>query len=114
MKRLISTLGFMTAFVVGCTKPAVPPAAVTSAEVSVQTAREAGANRDPQAKQHLTMAQNQVDEAKQIIKAKGDPGEAYALLTRAKSDAALAAALTREADEKAKAAAPIQPEQPQR
>jgi hypothetical protein len=105
MNRLNSALGLMAAFVVGCTSASVPPARVASTEAAVQSARDAGADRDPKAKEQLTTAENQLGEAKRIIGAKGDAHQAEALLTRAKSDAALAASLSREAQQKAKAGA---------
>ena len=104
MKRFNSTLGLIATFVVGCAATPVAPARVASTKANVQAAREAGADRDPNAKQHLTMAENELGEAKRIIDTDGDAHQAEALLTRAKSDAALAAALAHEAAQKAKAA----------
>jgi 7-keto-8-aminopelargonate synthetase-like enzyme len=106
MKRLNSTLGLVAAFVVGCASTSVPPARVASTEEAVKTARDAGAERDDNARQHLAQAESELGEAKKIIAAKGDAEQAEALLTRAKSDAALAASLSRESQMRAKAAAP--------
>src|SRR5262245_26110617 len=107
MKRFHSTLGLVAALVVGCASASVPPARVASSEAAVKKARDAGAERDPKAKQQLALAENELGEAKKIIETKGDADHAEALLTRSMSDAALAASLSREADQRARAASAV-------
>ena len=95
MNRTISTVGLVAAFAVGCGS-SLPPARVASTETAVQSAREAGAERVPQADQHLKMAEDNLARAK-TLNAKKDGDKAEAMLRRASADAALAAALTDEA-----------------
>lgn len=101
MMRSISTLGLVAALAVGCSASPVPPARMASAETAVQSAREAGAERSPEASRHLTLAEDELGKAK-MLNSKGKTDEAEQALTRSQSDAALAAALAREAEQRAK------------
>ena len=102
MKRHSLTLGVVVACALagGCASTPVPEAQVASTQEAVQSARQAGADRVPEANKHLTMAEDQLAKARTHI-SKGDNDDALPLLTRAEYDAALAAALSREAQQKA-------------
>ena len=108
MKQSIWTLGLVAALAVGCKSSSVPPARVASTEAAVKSAREAGADRVPDAQARLKAAEDQLVMAKRLID-KGETGEVEGLLTRAESDAALAAALSYEAQQKAATEAEKQP-----
>jgi hypothetical protein len=62
-----------------------------------------GAQNNPKAKLHLTLAEEQLSQAKQAME-EDDDETAERLLMRAQMDAELAIALTREADAMAKEA----------
>src|SRR5262245_15246951 len=100
MKLVIAALGLAAAGAVGCASTPVPAAQVASAETTLRGAREAGADRVPEANRHLQMADDQLGQAKKLIK-KGDNDKAAALLARSQSDAALATGLTQEAQQAA-------------
>ena len=88
--------GVALALAAGCggsyPTPTQPLADVQSAERSAQ---ELGANADPAAKLHLTLAQEQTTKATKLM-ADGENRRAEALLLRAKADAELAVSLARE------------------
>jgi len=69
---------------------------------AVRAAQEVGAQTNPQAALHLKLAQEQLDQAKQLI-ADGDNQRAEFVLLRANSDAELAVALARESSARAEA-----------
>jgi hypothetical protein len=106
MKRSISTLGLVAAFAAGCAATPVPSTRFASTEAAVQSARQAGADRIPDASKHLKMAEEQLGSARSLDRGHGKPEEVDAMLIRAKSDAALAAALAQEAKQKARTGAP--------
>jgi hypothetical protein len=108
MKRSISTLGFMAAFAAGCAS-SPPPGRVDSTAAAIDTARQAGVEHSADATAQLKMAEDQLAEAKAIIKKDGYNERAQALLTRADADAALAAALSREAKQEAAVSGQKQP-----
>lgn len=78
----------------GATFP-VPTQRMADAESAERSARELGANTQPDAELHLRLAQEQIAKAKSSV-GKGDNQKADLLLVRAKADAELALALTRE------------------
>ena len=99
MNRMISTAAFaVVAFAIGCGS-SVPPARVASAEAAVQWARASGAGSVPEAKPHLTRAEQTLSKAKAVNDHK-DRDEAVALFSRAEADAALAASIATESKKK--------------
>jgi len=65
-------------------------------EASVRAAQEVGGQNDPQAALHLKLAQEELDQAKQLMN-DGDNKRADYVLLRADADAELAVALARSA-----------------
>jgi len=78
----------------GATFP-VPTQRLADAESAERSARELGANSEPQAQLHLKLAAEQIAKARVSI-ADGDNERADLQLVRAKADAELAVALARE------------------
>lgn len=85
-----------------CAGHAMPAARVGSAEAATRAARDAGAERTPDAALHLRLAERQIDQARRLID-EGEPERAEWLLVRAEADASLATALSREAQAKVSA-----------
>ena len=75
---------------------------MASSEGAIRGAQEAGAGSVPEATLHLKLAQEQRDQAVQLVKS-GDNHRAEMLLARAEADAELAVALAREASARAEA-----------
>jgi len=99
---LIGTVaGGVLALTAGCgasyPTPTQPLADVQAADRSAQ---ELGANADPAARLHLTLAQEQAANATKLMK-DGENKRAESLLLRAKADAELALSLARETKAKA-------------
>jgi hypothetical protein len=107
MKLVISTVGLVVACAAGCASTPVPKAQVASTENAVESARSAGAERVPEASQHMRMADEHLREANNFIK-RGDNDKAEGMLRRAEADAALASSLTQEARQKAATDAAIE------
>lgn len=81
---------------VGCGSSLPPPSdRLASAEAAARSARELGADREPKAQYHLTLANQQIDEAKKKM-ADGDNKRAELVLQRANADAELAVMLAKE------------------
>ena len=78
------------------------PVELHKAEVSLSTAEEIGAPRQPTAALHLQLAKEQTERARKLI-ADGDRDRAALVLARAEADANLAIALARTANEQADA-----------
>jgi uncharacterized protein DUF4398 len=72
-----------------------PKQPLADAEAAARSAREVGADSQPAAKLKVTLAEEQIAEAKAHI-AKGDNERATYLLARARADAELALALAHE------------------
>lgn len=89
-----------------CASAPVPAERLASAEAAQRSAVEVGAEKTPQAALHLKMANDQIAEARALIK-DGNNERAAMVLARAQSDAELSLALAREADARAKATAAI-------
>lgn len=106
MIRSISTVGLVAVLAMACSH-SLPASRVASAETAVQSAREAGADRAPAANKQLTLAEDELAQAKNM-NSNGDGDQADAMLRRAESDAALAAALADEARGKARIESPTQ------
>lgn len=94
--RTILTVMLIGTTVVACgaTVP-VPTQRMADAESAERSARELGANGQPQAQLHLKLATDQIAQARASI-ADGDNERAALQLVRAKADAELAVALARE------------------
>lgn len=71
-------------------------------EKAIQTAEKAGAAATPEASEYLVMAQQQLAEARDLIKS-DRRNDAALILLRAEADAELAAAITKNKKEKAAA-----------
>jgi hypothetical protein len=86
----------------GCGGSPKPEARVASSQGAIRGAAEAGAEGVPRATLHMKLAQEQRDQALELIR-NGDNHRAELLLARAEADAELALALAREAKAKAEA-----------
>lgn len=85
------------AFAAGCGASFAPPTGrMAESESAVRGAQEVGAQNEPQAALHLKLAQEQIDQAKQLM-ADGDNQRADFVLMRADADAELAVSLARQA-----------------
>ncbi|HWL88250.1 MAG TPA: DUF4398 domain-containing protein [Polyangiaceae bacterium] len=87
---------------VGCGSYAPPNESLVNSQASVRAAQEVGAQNNPQAALHLKLAQEQVDQARQLM-GDGDNKRAEFVLLRAQADAELAVALAREASARGEA-----------
>ena len=90
----------------GCGGFPPPNTHMATAMSSVRAASEVGAEKDPQAALHLKLAQEQLDQAKQLMN-DGDNKRADFVLSRAEADAELAVAQAREADMRSQAQAAL-------
>lgn len=79
-----------------CATAAVPAARVRSSEAAIRSARDAGAERVPEAAVHLELAQHQLAQARGFLEQREEKKASW-MLARAQADAELAAALTHEA-----------------
>ncbi|HSR97225.1 MAG TPA: hypothetical protein VLM79_09255 [Kofleriaceae bacterium] len=96
----IAVLGALA--LVGCGGAPKPEARVASSQGAIRGASEAGADAVPQATLHLKLAQEQREQALELIQ-RGENHRADMLLARAEADAELALALARAASAKADA-----------
>jgi hypothetical protein len=114
MKIAISMVALAAA---ACGSSYAPPAErLASSEAALRSARELGAQEDPQAALHVKLADDQLATGRHLMR-DGENRRAALVLERAKSDAELAIALTREKQAKAAAdearkAIPQQPQPP--
>jgi Domain of unknown function (DUF4398) len=93
----------LLAFGAGCGASYPPPTGrMADSESAVRAAQEVGGQNEPQAALHLKLAQEQIDQAKQLV-ADGDNQRADFVLMRADADAELAVSLAREATARAAA-----------
>lgn len=79
----------------GCASTPVPADRMAQSQASLRAAEEVGAKNVPPAALHLQLAQEQMEQGKQLIK-NGDNERARFVLLRAEADAELAVALARE------------------
>ena len=94
---VLSTLLF------ACGSSLPPPSdRLASAEAAARSARELGADREPNAQLHLKLASEQIEQAKKLM-ADGDNKRADLILQRANSDAELAVMLAKEQSARAEA-----------
>jgi len=89
--------------VLACAGAPKPEARLVSSESAIRGAEEAGAGTNPQATLHLKLAQEQREQAVELIK-HDENHRASMLLARAEADAELAVALSRQAAAQADAA----------
>lgn len=110
MMKLLSTLVIALPVLAGCASAPPPTAKMASAESSVRTARELGAEGVPTAKLQLKLADEEIAKAKALVKE--DENElADTMLQRAMVDAELALALSRKQSAQALAEQVIKDEQ---
>lgn len=81
--------------VTACGGAAAPTARLTTAEAALRAASEVGAAEVPRAALHMKLAQEQIDEAHQLMD-DGNNEQADLALRRAQADAELAITVTRE------------------
>jgi hypothetical protein len=86
----------------GCSSYPVPNAKVASSEAAIRAAQETGSSQVPQAALHLKLAEEQLEQAKKLIRNNDNERASY-VLARAEADAELAVALSRAEGSKAKA-----------
>lgn len=92
-------LSGLVTLVAGCASVAPPNEKLASSQAAIRGAEEVGARSVPQAALHLKLAQEQVDQAKVMIR-DGESDRAALVLSRAQIDAELALALARENGER--------------
>jgi outer membrane murein-binding lipoprotein Lpp len=86
----------------GCSSFPAPNAKVASSEAAIRAAQETGSRDVPQAALHLKLAEEQLEQAKKLIRSDDNERASY-VLARAEADAELALALSRAEGSKAKA-----------
>jgi hypothetical protein len=92
-----------TLLIAACGSSLPPPSdRLASAEAASRSARELGAEKDPKAALHLKLAQEQIDQAKGLMK-ENDNKRADLILQRAGSDAELAVMYAKENTARAEA-----------
>lgn len=95
MKHVVTTIA-IACCAVACGASAPPPTdRLAQSEAAIRSARELGAQQDPQAQLHLKLADEQVAAARGLMR-DGENKRADMILQRAKSDAELAVVITRE------------------
>jgi hypothetical protein len=107
MKSVVDRTGIALAIVgvmgmSGCTSSPVPNGKVASSEAAIRAAQETGSRDVPQAALHLKLAEEQLEQAKKLIRNDENERAGY-VLARAESDAELAVALSRAEGAKARA-----------
>lgn len=104
MKNVAFSILALAALVAtGCAGSIQPPAErLASSEAAIRSARELGADRDPQAALHVKLASEQVASARSLM-ADGENRRADMVLQRASADAELAVMITRERSARAEA-----------
>jgi hypothetical protein len=100
---LLLSAGALAAMVAACGSSFPPPNdRLANAEAASRSARELGADRNPQAALHLKFAKEQIENAKALM-ADGDNKRADRVLQRANADAELSVMLAKEVTAKAEA-----------
>jgi len=102
MKTALTSL-VLAGLVAACGSSMQPPTdRLASTDAAIRSARELGAQSDPQAALHLKLADEQMAQARTLMK-DGDNKRADLVLQRASSDAELAVMMTKERNAKADA-----------
>ena len=104
MKKLLIPVVSVLAFAACATMAPVPNERLAASQASLRGAQEAGAESDPQARLHLKIAADELEQAQQAVASKHNE-EAARLLDRSKADAELAIGLARKARAQAEAQA---------
>ena len=91
----------------GCASYPVPNTKMASSEAAIRAAHETGSREVPQAALHLKLAEEQLEEAKKLIRDNENERASY-VLSRAEADAELALALSRAESSKAKAGSALE------
>lgn len=105
MKSVVSMIALsgLAALASACASSFPPPAdRLASSEAAIRSAKELGAESDPQAALHVKLADEQVSTARNLMK-DGENKRADLVLQRSKADAELAVMLTRERSAKTEA-----------
>jgi hypothetical protein len=102
MRELTAIVAVMSVSLVACGSYPAPTERLASSQAALRVAQEVNATGNPQASLHLKLAQEQLEQAKQMM-ADNDNKRAEYVLMRAEADAELAEALAREAQFKAQA-----------
>jgi hypothetical protein len=92
MRHWRSWATLMVASCAACGGYTVPPQHVTGAQTAIAAARGGGADADPQAADHLKLAEDQYSNARGLMN-KGDEKKADLMLLRSQADAQLAQSL---------------------
>lgn len=92
---IITALAVLTLTLAGCGGAPAPAERLTTAEAALRAASEVGASNVPRASLHMKLAQEQIDEAKQLM-ADGRNEQAELALRRAQADAELAIVVAKE------------------
>ena len=95
MRRTGLAVLVLGAGLAACASMPPPHEREANSEAAIRAAREVGAQQNPQASLHLTLAQEQLDKAKGLMR-NGDNEEAAFMLQRAQADAELALAMAHE------------------
>jgi hypothetical protein len=95
--RMKPAILFFVAMLAACGSRALPPTdRLVSSEAAARSARELGAEREPQAALHLKLADEQIARARSLMK-EGDNKRADLVLQRASADAELSVMIAKEA-----------------
>jgi hypothetical protein len=92
MRHWRSWATLLVASCAACGGYTVPPQHVTGAQTAIAAARGGGAAGDPQAANHLQLAEEQYNGARNLM-SKGDEKQADLMLLRSQADAQLAQSL---------------------
>ncbi len=103
MKTFAIAATLIPIFAVGCGSYPAPTARMATSESAVRAAHEVNADKDPQGALHMKLAQEEIDQAKQLM-TDGDNKRAEFVLLRADADGELAVALARASLAKTEAA----------
>ena len=95
MRRTGLAVLVLGAGLAACASMPPPHEREANSEAAIRAAREVGAQQIPQASLHLTLAQEQLEKAKALMR-NGDNEEAAFMLQRSQADAELALAMAHE------------------
>jgi len=94
--RNVAAMAMLAVVLTACGSSIPPPSdRLATAEAAARSARELGADREPNAQLHLRLATEQIDQAKGLMK-EGDNKRADLVLQRAGADAELSVMLAKE------------------
>lgn len=102
MRQLIAIIVASSVGLAACGSYPAPTERLASSQAALRVAQEFNATADPQAALHLKLAQEQLEQAKQMLADDNNKRAEYVLM-RAEADAELAEALARESQLKAQA-----------